>query len=161
MWPTNSPWPDAAKGIELSGGHQYGGYHYSVAIVDQNTSGIDQPANTSPFLPPSTGAGLGFGSDSSAKVLYTRFSYRFNLERDAANRKEVQAAGPTGPRDHTYLNLGTFYLRGNSRQGFVGVATNGTDNTILTVREPYYRAGARLQLQLSKGEYLRVVHVWP
>jgi hypothetical protein len=141
---------DAAKGIELSGGHQYGGYHYSIAIVDQNTSGIDQPANTSPFLPPSTGAGLGFGSDSSAKVLYTRFSYRFNLERDAANRKEVQAAGPTGPRDHTYLNLGTFYLRGNSRQGFVGLAANGTGNTLLTVREPYYRAGADFSFNYRK-----------
>ncbi len=132
---------DAGKGIELSGGHQYGGYHYSVAIINQNTSGIDQPANSSSFLPPSTGAGLGFASDTSAKALYTRFSYRFNLERDAASRKEVQAAGATGPRDHTYLNLGTFYYRGNSRQAFVGLAANGTDNTILVAHEPYYRAG--------------------
>jgi hypothetical protein len=30
---------DAAQGIEFSGGHQYGGYHYSLAIVNQNTSG--------------------------------------------------------------------------------------------------------------------------
>src|SRR5208282_754590 len=30
---------DAGHGIEFSGGHQYGGYHYSVAVVDQNTSG--------------------------------------------------------------------------------------------------------------------------
>jgi len=87
----------AAKGIELSGGHQYGGYHYSVAVINQNTSGISQPDNTSPFVPSATsaaGGGLGFASDTSAKAVYTRFSYRFNLERDAANRKEVQAAGP-------------------------------------------------------------------
>jgi hypothetical protein len=141
---------DAARGIELSGGHLYGGYHYSIAVVDQNTSGIDQPSNTSPFLPPATGAGLGFGSDSSSKVLYTRFSYRFNLERDPASRNEVQAAGATGPRDHTYLNLGTFYLRGNSRQGFAGLAANGTDNTILTAREPYYRAGGDFSFNYRK-----------
>src|SRR5438445_513294 len=36
---------DAAKGVELSGGHNYGGYHYSVAIVNQNTSGLSQPNN--------------------------------------------------------------------------------------------------------------------
>jgi hypothetical protein len=140
---------DAAKGIELSGGHQYGGYHYSIAIVDQNTSGIDQPSNTSSFLPPSTGAGLGFASDTSAKALYSRFSYRFNLERDPASRKEVQAAGATGPRDHTYLSLGTFYYRGNSRQAFVGVA-NGTNNILLAVHEPYYRAGGDFSFNYRK-----------
>jgi hypothetical protein len=134
----------AARGIELSGGHQYGGYHYSVAVVDQNTSGLNQPDNASPFVPSATGGssgGVGFASDTSAKALYTRFSYRFNLERDEASRKDVQAAGPTGPRDHTYLNLGGFYLRGNSRQGFIGLMANGTDTTLLTVHEPYYRAG--------------------
>jgi hypothetical protein len=143
----------AAKGIELSGGHMYGGYHYSVAIIDQNTSGVSQPDNTSPFLPSATsaaGGGVGFASDTSAKALYTRFSYRFNLERDAANRKEVQAAGPTGPRDHTYLNVGGFYLRGRSRQGFIGLAANGTDNTLLTAYEPYYRAGGDFNFNYRK-----------
>ena len=46
----------AARGIELSGGHLYGGYHYSVAIIDQNTSGLNQPDNNSPFVPSATGA---------------------------------------------------------------------------------------------------------
>jgi len=141
------------KGIELSGGHLYGGYHYSVAIIDQNTSGLNQPDNTSPYVPSATGGangGVGFASDTSAKALYTRFSYRFNLERDPANRKEVQAAGPTGPRDHTYLNLGAFFLHGNSRQGFVGLAANGTDNTLLTVHEPYYRAGGDFSFNYRK-----------
>jgi hypothetical protein len=143
----------AAKGIELSGGHQYGGYHYSVAVINQNTSGISQPDNTSPFVPSATsaaGGGLGFASDTSAKAVYTRFSYRFNLERDAANRKEVQAAGPSGPRDHTYLNLGGFYLHGTSRQGFAGLASNGKDDTLLTVYEPYYRAGADFSFNYRK-----------
>ena len=143
----------AAKGIELSGGHLYGGYHYSVAVIDQNTSGINQPGNTSPFVPSATGGssgGVGFASDTSAKALYTRFSYRFNLERDEASRKDVQAAGPTGPRDHTYLNVGGFYLRGNSRQGFIGAAANGKDTTLLTVYEPYYRAGGDFSFNYRK-----------
>ncbi len=143
----------AAQGIELSGGHLYGGYHYSVAVFNQNTSGISQADNISPFVPSATSAssgGLGFASDTSAKAVYTRFSYRFNLEQDAANRREVQAAGPSGPRDHTYLNLGAFYLHGRSRQGFVGAAANGKDNTLLTVYEPYYRTGADFSFNYRK-----------
>src|SRR5258705_57191 len=34
------------QGVELSGGHSYGGYHYSLAVVNQNTSGTAPgPAN--------------------------------------------------------------------------------------------------------------------
>lgn len=127
----------AAKGIELSGGHTYGGYHYSVAILNQNTSGLSQ--TNSPYLPSATGGangGVGFASDSSLKDVYARFAYRFNLERDTESRNSVQAAGSTGPRDHTYLNFGTFYLHGKSQQGFVGA-----NNAPLYAREPYYRAG--------------------
>jgi hypothetical protein len=134
---------DAAKGVEFSGGHNYGGYHYSVTIMNQNTSGLGQADNVSPFVPSGLGGangGLGFGSDSSFKDVYARFSYRFNLERDSESRNSVQAAGSTGPRDHTYLNLGTFYLRGNSQQGVLGAFTNG-DTRLLYAHEPYYRAG--------------------
>src|SRR5260370_11496253 len=143
----------AAKGIEVSGGHMYGGYHYSVAVFNQNTSGINQPDNTSPFVPSATsasGGGLGFASDTSAKAVYTRFSYRFNLEHDAANRREIQAAAATGPRDHTFLNLGGFYPHGTSRQGFLGLAANGKDNTLLTAYEPYYRAGGDFSFNYRK-----------
>ena len=128
----------AAKGIELSGGHQYGGYHYSVALVDGNSGGIDQVSNTSPFIPSPTGGangGVGFGSSESFKTMYGRLSYRFNLERDAESRHAVQAAGATGPRDHTSLNFGSFYLYGKSLQQFQG------SSGILRVDEPYYRAG--------------------
>jgi hypothetical protein len=142
-----------AKGIELSGGHLYGGYHYSVAVFNQNTSGINQPDNTSVFVPSATGGangGLGFASDASAKAIYTRLSYRFNLERDPMNRKEIQAAGPTGPRDHTYLNLGGFYLHGRSRQAFSGMAASGMNPALLTVYEPYYRAGGDFSFNYRK-----------
>ena len=143
----------AAKGIELSGGHQYGGYHYSVAVIDQNTSGINQPDNTSPFVPSATGGssgGLGFASDTSAKAIYSRFSYRFNLERDEASRNDIQAAGPTGPRDHTFLNFGSFFLNGRSRQGFIGVASNGANTNLVTAQEPYYRAGGDFSFNYRK-----------
>ena len=135
---------DAAKGIELSGGHLYGGYHYSFAIFDQNTTGVGQSGNNNPYVPSATGGangGVGFASDSSTKNIYLRFSYRFNLEQDPKSRQEIQAAGPTGPRDHTYLSVGTFYLHGNSLQQLPGVLTDGTTSTVLVNREPYYRVG--------------------
>ncbi len=125
---------NAAQGVELSGGHQYGGYHYSVAVVNQNTG---QPTG-SPFVPSATG----FVSDANFKDLYGRLSYRFNLEKDTESRKAVQAAGATGPRDHTYLNLGTFWFYGRSVQRLNGLASDGVTPVILTAREPFYRGGA-------------------
>ena len=134
---------NAAKGVELSGGHQYGGYHYSLAVIDQNTSGVDQSANASTFVPSPTGGsmgGVGFGSSSPFKNFYGRFSYRINLERDPESRHAVQAAGTTGPHDHTYLTFGSFYMYGKSLQQFLG-ATPAGDGAVLSVQEPYYRAG--------------------
>jgi hypothetical protein len=125
---------DAGQGIEISGGHQYGGYHYSLAFVNQNTSGGAAAA------PPNVASPAGFFSDSNYKDLYARFSYRFNLEKDPASRNDIQAAGATGPRDHTYLSLGTFYFKGRSVQRFAGV--DAADNAVtLTAREPFYRVG--------------------
>jgi hypothetical protein len=124
---------DAAQGVELSGGRLYGGYHYSLAIVNQNTSG-------SAAAPPNVASPGGFFSDSNYKDVYARFSYRFNLEKDPTSRHDIQAAGAMGPRDHTYLNLGTFYFGGRSVQRFNGIDTS--DNaTIITAREPFYRFG--------------------
>jgi hypothetical protein len=125
---------NAVQGVELSGGHQYAGYHYSLAIVNQQTNplGAAVPSNVS-----SPG---GFFSDANYKDIYGRFSYRFNLEKDPASRHEVQAAGATGPRDHTSLTLGTFFFKGRSVQRFNGIDAN--DNaTILSAREPFYRFG--------------------
>jgi hypothetical protein len=132
-----------ANGVEFSGGRHTGGYHYSIALVDQNTSGVTQSSNTSPFVPSPTGGakgGVGFHSDANFKDLYTRLSYRFNLERDKASRHAVQAAGPSGPRDHTYLTLGSYYFYGRSVQRFSGETFLG-DPAVLTAREPFYRTG--------------------
>lgn len=129
----------AAQGVELSGGHAYQGYHYSLAVVNQNTSGAAaSPSNVSPQN------GVSFVSDSNFKDLYGRFVYRINLERDPASRNDVQAAGTMGPRDHTYLALGTFYFYGRSVQQFSGVLSDGATPTVLTAREPFYRVGGDL-----------------
>jgi hypothetical protein len=117
-----------AQGVELSGGRTYRGYHYSLAVINQNTTGT---ASGAPTVSPV----VGLFSDSSFKDIYARFSYRFNLEKDPASRNEIQAAGATGPRDHTYLNLGTFYFYGRSVQRY------SETPTVVTSREPFYRVG--------------------
>jgi len=134
---------NVARGFELSGGHLYGGYHYSVAVFDQNTTGVSQAANLFPYVASATSSangGVGFSSDSNFKNIYARLSYRFNLERDSKIRHDIQAAGQTGPHDHTFLNLGTFYMYGDSLQRLPG-ATTGNVTFILNNQEPYYRVG--------------------
>src|SRR5246127_2165846 len=121
---------NAAQGVEFSGGHQYRGYHYSLAIVNQNTGGTPgSGVNVPPVVT--------YTSDSNFKDIYARFAYRFNLERDPASRNEIQAAGATGPRDHTYLSLGTLYFYGRSVQRFQA----GGSSVVVTSREPFYRVG--------------------
>ena len=142
-----------AKGVELSGGHQYGGYHYSVAVVDDNSSGIAQSSNTSPYVPSATGGangGVGFGSSSGFKTIYSRLSYRFNLERNPESRHAVQAASETGPHDHTFLSFGSFYLYGKSLQRFAGATTANGSSAILSAQEPHYRAGGDFNFNFRK-----------
>lgn len=122
------------QGVEFSGGHNYGGYHYSIAVVNQNTSTAN--GTSAPNVSPANG--VGFSSDSNFKDLYGRFAYRFNLERDPKSRNEVQAAGPMGPRDHTSIRFGTFYFYGRSVQRIL--ASSG-GATLFTDREPFYRVG--------------------
>jgi hypothetical protein len=124
----NFAFSSAGQGVEISGGHTYGGYHYSLAVLNQNTSGtVAAGDNISPVV--------GIFSDSNFKDLYGRFQYRFNLERDRASRNDIQAAGATGPREHTYLQLGTYYFYGRSVQRVQG------SSNVLTAREPFYRTG--------------------
>jgi hypothetical protein len=125
----------AGQGIEISGGHTYGGYHYSLAVINQTTG--TQPIETAGYVSSPTG----FVSDANFKDIYGRFAYRFNLDRDKASRHEIQAAGPTGPRDHTSLTLGTYYFYGRSVQRLIGTNLSGTTPVLLTAREPFYRVG--------------------
>jgi len=47
---------NAAKGVEISGGHQYGGYHYSVAVVDQIPPAWRSPPTPARMFPRRRGA---------------------------------------------------------------------------------------------------------
>src|ERR1035438_2109747 len=135
----------SGKGIELSGGHSTGGYHYSIAFIDQNTSGASQGSNNN-YVPTATGSnfgGVGVASDSNFKDIYTNFQYRFNLERDKESRNAIQAAGPTGPRDHTYLNVGSYWLYGRSVQRLSGATPDGLP-TVIPAHEPFYRVGGNM-----------------
>lgn len=144
---------DAAQGVELSGGHHYGGYYYALAVMNQNTHG--GAANGGDVAP----AASAFFSDSNFKDIYGRFMYRFNLEKDPESRHSIQAAGATGPRDHTYLSIGTLYFYGRSVQRFLG-ATPAPDSVpaLFTAREPFYRAGADFSFNVRQfnlfGQYL-------
>jgi hypothetical protein len=143
----------AAQGVELSGGHQYGGYHYSVAIVNDNSGGVSQSSNSSSYVPSATGGangGVGFGSSAEFKTIYSRLSYRFNLERDSESRNAIQAAGPTGPHDHTSLSIGSFYLYGKSLQQLSGATKPDGSSEIVSAREPYYRAGGDFNFNFRK-----------
>ncbi len=136
---------DGMRGIEFSGGHHYGGYLYSLAIVDQTTG--SQAIDSSGLVPSATGAnngGLGFSSDANYKDLYASFSYRFNLERNAESRHAIQAVGAMGPRNHTFLTLGSYWFYGRSVQRFVGADASGSPAT-LTAREPFYRIGGNFE----------------
>lgn len=134
---------EAGRGVELSGGLHTGGYNYSIALIDQNTGG---GVGYSPYVPSALGSnqgGVGVQSNADFKDIYASFQYRFNLERDKQSRSAIQAAGPTGPRDHTYLNVGTYYFYGRSVQRLVGA---GADNTaaVVEAREPFYRVGGNM-----------------
>ncbi len=83
----------AGNGVEISGGHQYGGYHYSLAVINQTTG--TQPLEGGAFLSPAPPTG--FVSDANFKDIYARFSYRFNLDSSASLRRGISAAtSPSG-----------------------------------------------------------------
>jgi hypothetical protein len=67
------------------------------------------------------------------------------LERDPESRHAIQAAGPTGPRDHTSIRLGAFYYHGNNQQNYGGSLF--PTNTFGTISEPFYRVGGDIRFR--------------
>jgi hypothetical protein len=115
---TNNPFTLGApqRGFELGGYPNDGNFTWSVALV--NGSNDTAPIN-------------------NGKNIYAHISQKFNLERDAAVRREVMAAGPTGPHDHTSILVGAFYDYGRNvlnvdRQLYPDFGD---------INEPYYRTG--------------------
>jgi hypothetical protein len=118
------------RGIEVGGYPNDGNFSWSVAVVNGS--------NASPAV-------------RNSKDVYVRVSQRFNLERDPNVRKEVQAAGPTGPRDHTSLRLGAFYYYGRNALN-VNHALFPDLPALGTAREPFYRVGGDFRFKYRQFE---------
>lgn len=110
------------RGIEFGGTPNNGNFNWSVAVVNGNNAG---------------------DVARSSKDVYVRVSQKFNLERDPESRNAIQAAGPTGPRDHTSIRLGFLYYYGRNQfnQGSLLSSTQGT------IEEPFYRIGGDIRFK--------------
>ncbi len=126
---TNNPFVFAApqRGFEIGGYPNDGNFAWSLSLVNGS--------NDSPAM-------------RNSKDVYVRVSQRFNLERDPSVRKEVQAAGPTGPHDHTSIRIGAFYYYGRNALNVDGTTFPG----IGTIHEPFYRAGADFRFKYQQFE---------
>jgi hypothetical protein len=118
---------DGQRGIEIGGYPNHGYTWWSVAAVN--------------------------GGDSSgvvnAKDVYAHFSQRFDLERNAEVRKEVQASDKTGIHDHTSIRFDGFGYYGRNELNHAGEIYPGQP----TIEEPFYRAGGALDYKFrSKFE---------
>jgi hypothetical protein len=115
------------RGVEIGGYPNNGNFWWSMAVTNGN--------NTDPAV-------------RNGKDIYVRVMQQFNLERDPQSRKEVQAAGKTGPRDHTSLRLGGFYYEGTN--------TLNEDRMMfpnaVTATFPFYRAGGDFRFKYRQFE---------
>ena len=127
---TNNPFVlgTPQRGIEFGGYPNDGNFTWSVAYVDGTNSayGLDNTLMA-----------------RNTKDVYVRVSQRFNLERNPESRKAIQAAGPTGPRDHTSIRLGAFYYHGTNELNFGGAQYS----FLGTIQEPFYRAGGDIRFK--------------
>ena len=122
---TNNPFVlgSPQRGIELGGYPNNGNFEWSFAVVDGTNSAY----------------GLGPGlSARNSKDIYASAFYQFNLERDPESRHGIQAAGKSGPVDHTSIRLGGFYYHGTNQQNFGSSLYPFTG----TITDPFYRTGA-------------------
>lgn len=136
---TNNPFilGTPQRGIEFGGYPNNGNFTWSVAFVDGTNSAYGQ---TFPLQARNT------------KDVYVRVSQRFNLERDPESRNAVQAAGPTGPRDHTSIRFGAFYYYGKNQLNLDGTAFPGFG----ILNEPFYRVGADIRFKYRHLELFGV-----
>jgi len=103
------------RGVEI-GGYPHNGYTWwSVAVLD---------------------GGNATGTVNS-KDVYVNLGQRFDLEKDPAVRKEVQASGATGVHDHTSIRFNAFGYFGKNELNHGESLFAG----LPTISEPFYRAG--------------------
>lgn len=127
---TNNPFVlgTPQRGIEFGGYPNNGNFIWSVGIVD------------------GTNSAYGLNNTLSArntKDVYLRVSQQFNLEKDPESRHAIQAAGPTGPRDHTSIRVGALYYHGNNEQNYGG----SLFPTLGTISDPFYRVGGDVRFK--------------
>ena len=132
---TNNPFilGTPQRGIEFGGYPNNGNFTWSVAFVD----GTNSAYGTNTAL-----------AARNSKDVYLHASYQFNLERDPESRHAIQAAGPTGPRDHTSIRVGAFYYHGTNQQNFGGNPYPFTG----TINDPFYRVGGEVRFKYRKLE---------
>jgi hypothetical protein len=120
------------RGVEFGGYPNNGNTTWSVAVIDGTNSAYGQGP---PLFARNT------------KDVYVRVSQKFNLERDPESRHAVQAAGPTGPHDHTSIRIGGFYYHGDNQTNFGGAQYGLLGTTYGTFNEPFYRAGGDIRFK--------------
>src|ERR1700693_624079 len=126
---TNNPmiFGEPQRGVEFGGTPNNGNFNWSVAVVN---------------------GGNADAAVRSSKDVYVRVSQKFNLERDPESRNAIQAAGPTGPHDHTSIRFGAFYYYGRN-----ALNMDGSLSPVLgTVHEPFYRAGGDFRFKYRHFE---------
>ncbi|HXY16094.1 MAG TPA: hypothetical protein VEI26_16485 [Terriglobales bacterium] len=135
---TNNPFflGTPQRGIEFGGFPNNGNFTWSVAFID----GTNSSYGSTPL------------STRNTKDVYVRVSQKFNLERDPESRHAVQAAGPTGPRDHTSIRFGAFYYYGKNQLNLDGVAFPGLG----ILNEPFYRVGGDIRFKYRHLELFGV-----
>ena len=128
------------RGIEFGGYPNNGNFTWSFAVFNGTNSNYGLTGASAPLTARNT------------KDIYIRVSQKFNLERDPESRHAVQAAGPTGPRDHTSIRLGAFYYHGWNEYNYGGSQFPFTG----TIQEPFYRAGGDIRIKYRKMELFGV-----
>ena len=110
------------RGIEFSGYPHQGYTWWSVAVLDGENSvyGTAAPLAT-----------------RNSKDVYINVGQGFNLERDPSVRKQIQASGPTGVHDHTWIRLNAFAYLGHNELNQGGALYANLPR----INEPFYRAG--------------------
>jgi hypothetical protein len=110
------------RGIEFGGTPNNGNFSWSLSVMNGSNDSV---------------------AFRNSKDIYFRVSQKFNLERDPESRNAIQAAGPTGPRDHTSIRLGFLYYYGKNQfnQGSAISSTQGT------IDEPFYRVGGDIRFK--------------
>jgi hypothetical protein len=133
------------RGIEIGGYNNSGNFTWSVTATDGTNSsyGLSNGVSAVPSL-----------NVRNTKDVFIRVSQRFNLERDAESRKAVQAAGPTGPRDHTSIRFGGFYYHGTNESNVGNIQFPAL--TLGTIQDPFYRAGGDVRFKYRKMELFGV-----